>query len=322
MTGEEAGISGPVWLPTEPPSLAEYLAPNLQPYPVLPVIALIAALLYLTGVIRLWSQGRKWSIPATISFLAGCLTIMVVMGAGIEGYGMKMFSIFMFQQLTLMMAVPPLLVFGSPGRLLLRSMPHRGLGGTALRVALGSLRSGWARFLLHPAFMVPLFLLSFYGLYFAGLVDNLLPTWYGHMGLEILFLVAGILFTIPIISTDPLPRRQGYMGRMMDLVSEMPLHAFFGVIVMMASAPMVTFFSDMPQAWGIDPMRDQGVAGGLAWSYGELPSVLLLLLVLYRWQRDDTRTARQKDHDADRSGKDPEDLSAYNAYLEGLAKRS
>lgn len=321
MTGEDIGISGPVWVPSAPPSLAEYLAPNLQPIPVIPVIALLSAAFYLAGAIRLWSQGRPWSVPATLSFLAGCLVTALVMGAGIEGYGLKMFSLFMFQQLTLMMAVPPLLVFGSPGRLLLRTMPHHGAGRVALRVALGSLRSSWARCLLHPAFTVTLFLLSFYGLYFAGIVDLLLPSWYGHVGLELLFLIAGILFTVPLISTDPLPRKQGHLGRMIDLFSEMPLHAFFGVIVMMATAPMVRFFGSMPTAWGIDPVRDQGVAGGLAWSYGELPSVLLLMLILFRWQREDTREARRKDYEADYTGTDPEDLVAYNTYLAGLSRR-
>ncbi|MCQ6273319.1 cytochrome c oxidase assembly protein, partial [Pseudarthrobacter sp. R1] len=111
----EPEVEGPVWLPSLPPSVGEYLAPNLQPVPLLPVLALIAALLYLAGVISLWRRRRSWSPVRSVSFLVGCAAIIVVMGAGIEGYGLRMFSIFMFQQLTLMMAVPPLLVIGSPG---------------------------------------------------------------------------------------------------------------------------------------------------------------------------------------------------------------
>lgn len=111
----------------------------------------------------------------------------------------------MFQQLTLMMAVPPLLVYGSPGKLLLRAVPHRYGGRAVLRTALWGLRARWGRVALHPAFMVPLFLFSFYGVYFTGISDALLSTWAGHTGLELLFLASGIVFTVPLISRDPLP---------------------------------------------------------------------------------------------------------------------
>ncbi|WP_346927564.1 cytochrome c oxidase assembly protein [uncultured Arthrobacter sp.] len=315
----EPEIVGPVWLPSLPPSLGEYLAPNLQPVPLIPALALIAALFYLAGAISLWRQGRRWSPVRTASFLVGCLAIAVVMGAGIEGYGLRMFSIFMFQQLTLMMAVPPLLVIGSPGTLLLRATPHYGLGRSVLKAAIWGLRSRWGKLAIHPAFMVPLFLLSFYGVYFSGLADLLLPNWYGHVGLELLFLLAGILFTVPLISADPLPIRQSHFGRLVDVFAEMPLHAFFGVVVMMATAPMVDFFAVAPEGWNVNTMEDQGVAGGLAWSYGELPGVLLLLFILVRWQREEARGWVSSDRAAAVAGT-PE-LDAYNDYLQQLAKR-
>ncbi|MFP5367028.1 MAG: cytochrome c oxidase assembly protein [Actinomycetes bacterium] len=315
----EPEISGPVWLPSLPPSLAEYLAPNLQPVPLIPALTLLAAVFYLAGAIRLWRQGRRWSVVRTCSFLVGCLAIVVVMGAGIEGYGLRMFSIFMFQQLTLMMAVPPLLVVGSPGTLLLRATPHGRVGRRVLRAALWGLRSRWGRVAIHPAFMVPLFLLSFYGVYFSGLADLLLPNWYGHVGLELLFLISGILFTVPLISADPLPSRQTHFGRMIDIFAEMPLHAFFGVVVMMATTPMVKFFATPPPAWNINAMKDQEVAGGLAWSYGELPGVLLLMFILVRWQREEARSNASIER-AERTGGTPE-LDAYNSYLQHLADR-
>lgn len=312
-------IEGPVWLPTLAPSMVQYLAPNLQPIPLIPVLALLAAVFYLAGAISLWKQGRAWSPVRTISFLSGCLVVMVVMGAGIEGYGLGMFSIFMFQQLTLMMAVPPLLVLGSPGTLLLRATPHRGPGLPVLRVAIWGLRSRWGRLAIHPAFMVPLFLFSFYGVYFSGIADRLLPTWYGHVGLELAFLFAGILFTIPLLSADPLPKRQTHFGRMIDVFAEMPLHAFFGVVVMMSTKPMVSFFSTSPASWEVDAMADQAVAGGLAWAYGELPSVLMLLYILVRWHRDEARSWVRAERKIATEGT-PE-LDAYNDYLIQLASQ-
>lgn len=312
-------IEGPVWLPTVAPSMTEYLAPNLQPIPLIPTLALLAAAFYLAGAIGLWKQGRPWSPVRTISFLTGCLAVVVVMGFGIEGYGLGMFSIFMFQQLTLMMAVPPLLVLGSPGTLLLRATPHNRLGIPVLRLAIWGLRSRWGRLSIHPAFMVPLFLFSFYGVYFSGIADRLLPSWYGHVSLELAFLFAGVLFTIPLLSADPLPRRQSHFGRVIDVFAEMPLHAFFGVVVMMSTKPMVTFFSAAPASWNVDPMADQGVAGGLAWAYGELPSVLMLLYILVRWQRDEARGWAKAEKRLATEG--TPDLDAYNDYLIQLANQ-
>ncbi len=308
------------WIPTAPPDLLQFLAPNLQPIPVLPVIGTLMAVAYLIGAIRLWRQGRRWSVGRTVLFLSGCLLTIVVTGAGIEGYGFVLFSVFMFQQLTLMMAIPPLLVLGAPGTLLLKATPHDGLGRWVLRAAFAGLRSRISRFLLHPGFTLPLFLLSFYGLYLGGLADIILATWLGHTLLEVLFLAAGILFTIPILSTDPLPRRQSHAGRLMDLFGEMALHAFFGVILMMATAPLVKVFTKPPAEWGIDLLYDQQIAGALSWSYGEFPTVLILLFMLPRWFRDDTARARAADVRADVLGT-PE-LDAYNAYLAQLRERS
>lgn len=292
------------------------LAPDLQPLPIIPVLILVVAGLYLAGAIRLWRQRRRWSVPATASFLSGCLVTAVVTGVGIEGYGFRLFSAFMFQQLTLMMAVPPLLVLGRPGTLLLRATPHLGVGRLVLRVALRGLRSAAGRALLHPAVGIALFLLSFYGLYLGSLADRLLSTWASHVALELVFLLAGVLFTVPVLSSDPLPRRQRQWGRAVDMFVEMPLHAFFGVIVMMASAPLVATFSRPPASWGVDVMSDQGVAGGLAWSYGELPSLVMLLIVFARWEREE----RGSNDERMLTGRTvaQAQLDDYNAYLARL----
>ncbi|MEO9249208.1 cytochrome c oxidase assembly protein [Citricoccus nitrophenolicus] len=314
---DEAGMDGPVWIPTEPPSLENFLAPTLQPIPLIPAIAVVLGLLYLAGALRLWSARRRWPVWRALCFLLGCAAIAVTMGAGVEGYGLKMFSVFIFQQLTLMIAIPPLLVLGSPGTLLLRATPHRGPGRVVLRLAQAGLRSWLGRIALHPGFTIPLFLITYYGIYLSGLDDRLLPTWYGHTGLELLFLASGILFTVPLLSSDPLPARQGFGGRMFDVAIEMPLHAFFGVVLMMATTPIVEFFATPPASWGLDPMEDQQIAGGLAWAYGELPTVLILVFIAHQWFRADTRQARRADAEADLNGT-PE-LDAYNAYLEQLA---
>ncbi|WP_217183887.1 cytochrome c oxidase assembly protein [Streptomyces sp. AC495_CC817] len=307
------------WIPDAPPTFSDLLAIQPGPPPVLPVLAVLLAGAYIAGVLTLRLMGRSWSVWRTVCFLAGCLALAATTGLAVESYGYALMSVFMFQQLTLMMAVPPLLVLGSPGTLLLRAIPHRGLGLVVLRTAHWGLKSRVARRLLSPWIALPLYLASFYGLYLAGFADRLLSTTVGHTSLEVAFLVTGTLFAVPVLSADPLPVRLGHGGRALDVFAEAALHAFFGVLLMMATTPLVTYFVEPTSALGVDPVEDQRLAGGLAWSYGEAPTLVMLIYVMHRWFRDDTARAAAQDRYIDAHGS--AELDEYNAYLERLRSR-
>ncbi|KDA04545.1 membrane protein [Microbacterium sp. CH12i] len=304
------------WIPETPPTLETLLAPTGSPFPLLPVIAVLLAGIYLAGALRLWVKGRRWPVWRTVSFLLGCVLLAAITGLGVEAYGYALVSVFMFQQLTLMMMVPPLLVLGSLGTLLLRAAPHRGIGRVFLRMAHLGLRSRAARWVLSPWCTVPLYLLAFYGLYLANAADVILALPGGHIALEVGFLAAGVLFTIPVLSSDPLPITLGHAGRALDVFAEAALHAFFGVFLMMGSTILVGSFVAPTEALGIDPLDDQRLAGGLAWSYGEAPTVLMLVYIMHRWFRADTTSAAAADRYADVHGN--AELDAYNTYLNKL----
>lgn len=308
-------------LPDAPPTLPDLLTPTfLLPTPgpssLLTLVAVVLAVAYLAGAIHLWRRHRGWPVWRAVVFLLGCLALAATTGLGVESYGYALMSVFMFQQLTLMIAIPPLLVLGSPGTLLLRATPHRGLGAVVLRAAHGGLRSRAARWILSPWIAMPVYLVAFYGLYLAGLADRVLAVPGGHVALEVGFLVVGILFAIPVLSSDPLPVRLGHGGRALDVFAEAALHAFFGVFLMMATTMLVDHFVAPTLALGMDPLEDQRLAGGLAWSYGEAPTLLMLVYVMHRWFRDDTARAAAADRYDDVHG--TTELDAYNTYLEGL----
>jgi putative membrane protein/putative copper resistance protein D len=104
--------------------------------------------------------------------------------------------------------------------------------------------------------------------------------------------------------------------RMLELFAGMPFHAFFGIALMMASEPMVQTFKNPPATLGIEALSDQNAAGGIAWAFSEIPSVLVLVALLFQWYASDQRQARRTDRAADRDG--DKELEAYNAYLASL----
>ena len=107
-------------------------------------------------------------------------------------------------------------------------------------------------------------------------------------------------------------------GRMLLLILPMPFHAFFGVAIMMSSSLVVASFADPPRSWGVDPLADQNTAGSIAWSFGELPTVLLLAVVFFSWARSEERRGRTLDRAAQRTA--DAELEAYNARLRALAR--
>jgi putative membrane protein/putative copper resistance protein D len=118
------------------------------------------------------------------------------------------------------------------------------------------------------------------------------------------------------MGVDPGPHRPGYLMRMLELFEGMPFHAFFGIALMMASEPMVQTFKNPPGSLGIEALSDQNAAGGIAWAFSEIPSVLVLVALLFQWYASDQRQARRTDRAADRDG--DKELEAYNAYLASL----
>ncbi|MGW0911904.1 cytochrome c oxidase assembly protein [Streptomyces sp. NPDC002784] len=285
------------------------------------LVACLAGLaLYGWGVVRLRRRGDAWPVTRTVSYVAGVLTIALVMCTKLNDYGMVMFSVHMVQHMVISMLSPILILLGAPVTLALRALPVAGRGRKGPReLLLALLHSRYMRIVTHPAFTIPLFIASLYALYFTPLFDFLMGSKVGHIGMMVHFLAVGVVFFWPIIGVDPGPHRPGYLMRMLELFAGMPFHAFFGIALMMASSPMVGTFENPPASLGIDALSDQNAAGGIAWAFSEIPSVLVLIALLFQWYRSEQRQARRTDRAADRDG--DKELEAYNAYLASLNAR-
>ncbi|GAA5076356.1 cytochrome c oxidase assembly protein [Streptomyces sp. SID10815] len=284
------------------------------------VACLLGLALYGWGVVRLRRRGDSWPVGRTIAYVVGVLTVLLVMCTGLNDYGMVMFSVHMVQHMVISMLSPILILLGAPVTLALRALPVAGRGRKGPReLLLALLHSRYMRIVTHPAFTIPMFVASLYALYFTPLFDFLMGSRAGHIAMMVHFLAVGVAFFWPIMGVDPGPHRPGYLMRMLELFAGMPFHAFFGIALMMGSTPMVKTFENPPASLGIDALADQSAAGGIAWAFSEVPSVLVLLALLFQWYRSEQRQAKRKDRAADRDG--DKELAAYNAYLASLNAR-
>ncbi|MEW1901295.1 MULTISPECIES: cytochrome c oxidase assembly protein [unclassified Streptomyces] len=285
------------------------------------LVGCLAALgLYGWGVARLRRRGDAWPVSRTVFFTVGVLTVALVMCTKLNDYGMVMFSVHMVQHMVISMLSPILLLLGAPVTLALRALPVAGRGSTGPReLLLKLLHSRYMKVITHPGFTIPMFIASLYALYFTPLFDFLMGSKPGHIGMMVHFLMVGVVFFWPIMGVDPGPHRPGYVMRMLELFAGMPFHAFFGIALMMASEPMVGTYASPPASLGIDALSDQNAAGGIAWAFSEIPSVLVLIALVYQWYHSEQRQAVRKDRAADRDG--DKELEAYNAYLASLQAR-
>ncbi len=277
--------------------------------------------LYLAGVHRLSLRGDRWPVHRTVFWVLGMLMLLWVTCGPINAYQEYLFSVHMLGHMMLGMAIPLLLVAGAPITLALRAVHKREDGTRGGREwIMWAVHSPYARVITHPFVAAAIFIVSLWAFYFTDLVRWAMYDHLGHEWMIIHFLLSGYLFVMSLIGADPVPYRLPHAGRLITLIAVMALHAFFGIALMMQEGLMVAeWFGSMGRTWGPTPMEDQYIGGGIAWSVGEIPTLILAITVAIQWSRSDARLQRRRDRHADRTG--DAELEEYNERLADLAER-
>ncbi|GAA2909152.1 putative copper resistance protein D [Microbacterium keratanolyticum] len=285
------------------------------------VAAGFGAVLYIAGALRLRRRGDTWPVHRTIFWILGLLLLVWVTGGPINAYQEYLFSVHMLGHMMLSMAIPLLLVMGAPVTLALRAIEKRDDGTRGGREwIMWAVHSPYSRIITNPFVAAAIFVLSLWAFYFTDIVRWTMKEHLGHEWMIIHFLISGYLFVLSLIGTDPVPKRLPYPGRLITLIAVMAMHAFFGMAIMMQEGLIVAeWFGSMGRTWGPTPMEDQYIGGGIAWSIGEIPTLIVAVTVAVQWSRSDTREGRRSDRHADRTG--DAELNEYNEQLAALAER-
>lgn len=282
-------------------------------------ISLLAIALYVAGYWILRARGDSWPVARLISWVGGWLVVIWATCTGVGWYAPVSFALHMISHMALAMLAPVLLVLGGPITLALRVLPAATGGARGPREWITwALHTPVSRFVTHPLYVLFIFTIGLYGLYYTNAYTWLMSSHLGHFYMQVHFLAAGYLFYWVVIGVDAGPRRLSYPERLILLMASLVIHSFFAVPMMMSEGPFVAGWYELVRPpWLTDPVADSHVAGGIAWGFGELPTLFVAVALGFQWARSDEREARRADRRADLDG--DAELRAYNARLARLA---
>ncbi|ASW55178.1 cytochrome c oxidase assembly protein [Plantactinospora sp. KBS50] len=279
---------------------------------------------YLIGVLRLHRAGVAWPVARTACWLAGWALLAAVTDLGFARYAYVLFSAHMAQHMVLSMAVPILLVNGAPVTLALRALRRpddpevRGPRDWLLAV----IHSRVLRLLTHPLVALGIYTASLYGLYFSDLLGTLMRYHLGHLGMLLHFVVSGYLLFWVLVGVDPGRRRLAAPLLVIIHFAAMSFHAFFGIVLMQSNALIAPeWYTPLHPPWAASPLADQHLGAAIAWSFGEIPAAIVMLVLVRQWIRSDEREQARLDRAADRAAAtgEEDELARYNAFLAAAA---
>lgn len=255
-----------------------------------PVVILglaVTALLYRRGLGRLWAGGgrgravstrRAWSAAAGLGVIA--LAILSPLDAAAEA----LFAAHMVQHLLLVLIAAPLLLAGRADTVVTRGLPLAWRRAVARVVAPRARRLGAVGAVLAAALYTVIVL----AWHVPALYDLAVDTPVVH-GLEhVTMLLAALLFWAVVGVGRVRPTGAGPAAAFVVGLAMGGLAA----LLSFASGPWFAAHLDTTAAWGLTPLADQQMAGGIMWVPGGIVYLLVSALGIVRWIRDDETTAR------------------------------
>lgn len=302
---------------------------------------IVASVGYLAAMWRVHRRhpARPWPLRRALAFHCALLAIALATESSIGGYDDVLFSDHMVQHVLLIMVAPPLLVVGRPVTLALhatRRRAHSRLKRVVRSRALTVLTWPPGAALLYSAVVV--------GTHTAPFMDLVLANKAVLDTEHALYLVAGYLYFLPLIGSEPIRWRLSLFERFWLLLATMPVDIAVGVYFTLVSHEVFPGYARTGRTWGPSLVADLHV-GGLIMFIG---SDIVMSVIAYAiagafvygrghasvgWVERGRRAALLRDlaragvaapqRESQRGSAatidDEAHLAAYNSYLEALS---
>lgn len=251
----------------------------------------LLALLVLTAIIY-WRGWRRLQRTAPhrfpsfrlYCFLAGLIVLYLAIASPLDAFAGFLLSVHMIQHLLLTMLIPPLLLLGAPFLPMLLGVPRRfAADGIGPFLHWAPLRFV-GRVLVHPAFALPVFMLSNVLWHIPLLYDLALRNDGWHRVEHACFLGTALLFWWPFV--QPWPSRPVWPRWVMIpymLIADLQNTALAAFITFYSGVLYPTYEA-VPRVGGISALEDQSAAGAIMWVPGSMafliPAGLLAMSLL------------------------------------------
>jgi putative membrane protein len=253
----------------------------------LPVTIFLAAtgLAYAVGWVRL-RRASPDAIPAWRlgAFMAGLAAIWIALGSPLVALDDELLTVHMIQHVLLMMAAPPLIIFGAPALPFLHGLPQgfvRNVLGPVLRwQPLQKL----GHTLTHPAICWLAAMGALIAWHVPAIFELALRSEFWHRVEHASFFATGLLFWWPVVQPWPSVARWHRW--------RMPLYLFMATLPCDALSAFLAFcervvypsYLNMPQRFTLSPLQDQECAGALMWACATfiylIPAVVITTQIL------------------------------------------
>jgi putative membrane protein len=250
----------------------EWLDWPFQPEVILPLLLLEAAYLYAVSELRpRISDAGEVSRRQVALFSSGVLVLYLATGSIVDHLADNfLLSAHVAELVMITLVAAPLLISGVPGWLVAYALRS----ASVARVA---------RLVTHP--LVGL------AAYNGVLLITHLPFFYDwalrnegpHFLMHTMWFGAGVLMWWPILSPTPQLPRLAYPLQMGYLFLQSMVPAVLASFITFSNSVVYSFYEEAPRIWGLSPIEDQQIAGGLMKLFGSLILWSFLVVVFFRW---------------------------------------
>lgn len=226
-----------------------------------------------------------------ILFSVALFLAFVVLVGPVPHIAVRLFWVHMVQHILLMMLISPMLILGSPFKILLNSRFARFQALSRVFAANSGLRS-----LFRPQVGFLIFLATLIATHFSPLADAGMVNANVHCFELILFLVAGIIYYYPVLDGNPTPFPVPYALRLGSLFAMMLPETMTGFFLYSGNKLLhQVSMADMGSPAKISPLRDQHTGGALMWAMGMLIDSMWVVLAARDWFAYEKRVADAED---------------------------
>jgi len=228
-----------------------------------------------------WLEDRSEisKIRQTLYYFALLLLTIVLVGP-VAHNAINYFWVHMVQHILLMMLISPLLILGSPFKLLLNSR-YLVLRKNVSRVTKLKL----VRNLFRPQVGFTIFLVALIGTHFSPLANAAMNNPNIHVLELMIFLYAGLIYYYPVLEGNPSPFPVPHAVRVGSLFAMMLPETMTGFFLYSGNTLLhdVHHHMGMDMSSMIDPLRDQHIGGALMWSMGMIIDSVWIVLAARDW---------------------------------------